>query len=167
MRSSPQDQVWLNGGRHNIVYLFDTVSGRAQRFKAASNQKTAGLGQRCGRDFVGVFVEAKRSGLILQVGREQYPLDGNTLTVSRVQLAGLQSMLTITRKGRESRIVKQRTLARGILSRIDPGYDALDESFDDFLADISDIATSSSRRQRLLEVKDPLAGPWDLVDSLE
>ena len=62
-----------------------------------------------------------------------------------------------------SRAVLQRNIAGALLRKVDPAYDDLDASLDDFLADIADIAGSERRLAWIREIKDAAAGPWEYV----
>ncbi len=75
------------------------------------------------------------------------------------------SLLSVSRPGEPKLVVAQRTVTRALLRRVDPAYDELDESMDDFLADVADIVSSEARRDWILEIKDPDAGPWEAVGS--
>lgn len=62
-----------------------------------------------------------------------------------------------------TQVLQRPNLAGTLLRKVDPGYDELDASLDDYLADIADIAGSERRLAWILEIKDPAAGPWELL----
>jgi hypothetical protein len=161
MKGAPRN-VWVNGERYNVAYLFAPASGRVIR-KAKLHRRvgrTAGMGQRCMGRFVAVHVTPEAAGLWLHIGRHRFPLDGATVASHTSQLGGTVSRLSVRRRGDRAITVRQLTLAKAVLSRFDPAYDDLDASMDDFLADIADIVASEERQSRFLEVSDPRAGPW-------
>lgn len=163
--TSSDSRVWLNGERFDVAYLLETTSGSVQRHvrKGQRTGQTAGMGQRIGRHFVAVYVDPNSAELVLQIGHLRFPLDGSVLIGHVIRNAGLTSRLIVGREGQSPLIVRQTTVARAILRRIDPTYDDLDESCDDFLADVADIAHSPERRRWILETKNPTAGPWEDV----
>lgn len=157
-------RIWLDGDRYNEAFLFDIASGKAKLCK--SKQRigvTAGAGSYLSRRFVAVYVEPDREHVTLQVDQIRYPLDGQTTAVSSVRGRGLYSTLSIERPGLPSVHLRQRTIMRAILQRLDPTYDALDEFMDDFAVGIAGITSSEEAHASYLKVKDPAAGPWALL----
>ena len=159
------NRVWLNGARSGEHHLLDVPSGRVVTTLklGAEVRKTAGMGRFCARRFVSVYVGFNREAVLLQVDQSLYPLDGLTSLSHRTLLGGLQSRLVISRTGSVSQVLQASNLAGAVLRRFDPGYDALDASLDDFLADLHDIASSPRRLDWIREIKDPMAGPWELL----
>ena len=166
MTAAPPGCIWLSSGQqHNVDYLFDVAAGRVRRKMVlpGTGGTTAGVGRRCGRRFVAVYVAPDRDVLVLQVDARRFELDGETRVTHRRRFGGLLSELKISRPSAPDLLVRQATLAPAILRRTDPAYDDLDESLDDFLADVADIVDSEERRDWILKIKDPTAGPWELV----
>jgi hypothetical protein len=161
--SENRDRVWLNGERAGEHKLLDTASGKVVTTANLGREirTTAGSGRRCGRHFVAVYVAPDRTTVMLQVDRKRFPLDGQTVVVHSSRLGGLVSRLSIDRPGSGHHVVRQHTVASAFFKRVDPGYDDLDASLDDYLADIADIANSERRLASIRELKDPAAGPWD------
>lgn len=159
---TPGARVWLSAERYDVAYLLDIATGTVQRRvkKGSRAGALAGMGRRVRGCFVAVYLDPQGAGPILQVGRDRFPLDGSILMTSEVRHGGLSSRLFIVREGRSPLIVNQWTVARALLRRFDPGYDDLDESCDDFLSDVADIASSPERRRWLHEVWDLMAEPW-------
>jgi hypothetical protein len=164
MSGDQRGWVWLNGPRYNVRYLFDPGSGQVVRTvklpRAAGN--TAGVGRRCGTSFVAVYVAPDRRSLFVQVGGDWLPLDGATVAVHERRLGGTVSRLSITRPGGRPLGARLLIPASALLWRLDPGYDELDRSMDDFLADVADLVNSEARRDWFVTVKDPDAGPWEV-----
>jgi hypothetical protein len=161
----PPHRVWVNGERYNVEYLFDVAAGEVvQRLVLPGRGgRTGGIGRYCGRVFVAVYVAPGGDELVLQVGGCRFPLDGLTKATHSRRWRGAFSELLITRPGEADLLVHQRTLARALLWRVDPAYDDLDESMDDFLMNIADIVNSESRQRWFLEISDPDAGPCEAV----
>lgn len=159
------DRLWLNGERSGEHHLLDVVSGRVVKTVQLGREirKTAGMGRSCGRRFVSVYVAPDRETVVLQVDHLRYPLDGRTLLTHQSRRGGLVSRLTIERAGATPQVLQRRNIAGMLLRKVDPAYDDLDASVDDFLADIADIASSERRLAWIREIKDPTAGPWELV----
>ena len=158
--------MWLSSAqRHNVDFLFDVVAGRVRRkvVLPGTGGPTAGIGRRCGRRFVAVYVTRDREELVLQIDDRRFELDGDTRATHRRRLGGLVSELEITRTGEPQVLVRQATVAPAILRRTDPAYDELDESLDDFLGDVADIVASHERQEWFLKVSDPAAGPWEFA----
>lgn len=109
-------------------------------------------------------MEPDGANITLQVGRTRYPLDGRTRATAEVHAGGLCSRVTITRDGHRPLRLTQRTVSRWILRRTDPAYDDLDEPADDFAVAIAGVVNSEEARASYLEVKDPGAGSWNLLD---
>ncbi len=101
--------------------------------------------------------------MVLQVDRQRFTLDGETIVTHRPRFGGLMSVLTIQRPEMDPVTLKRLNIASELLKRVDPAYDELDAVSDDFLADVADIAASESRLSWALEVKDPEAGPWEVA----
>lgn len=156
-------EVFVNGPRYNIVYRFHTVTGRAKRIKVGGICRTAGVGRRCVSGFLAVYVDPESRDLVLQFRGKRFTLDGLTQATHATHCLGLLSLLVVERVGRSPLVVKQMTPARAVLRRVDPAYDSLDESHDDFLSDVADIANSPERQRWILEVTDPEAGPWNEI----
>ncbi|GAA3520791.1 hypothetical protein GCM10022234_15720 [Aeromicrobium panaciterrae] len=160
-------RVWVNGNRYNRVYLLDMATGSAKKFtlrrKTNEIDQTAGNGERFGSAFVAVYVHPFDLSLVIQIGTSVYPVDGLTRVSTAQHLVGTYATLTIERPGMRTRTIRQRTIARAVLRVVDPTYDSLDESLDDFSADIVDVVCSPERQQLMLETKDPSAGPWDVL----
>lgn len=157
-------RVWLNGERAGEHHLLEVSSGMVIKTVrlGGDDRATAGVGRRCGGQFASVYVN-QDSGIVLQVDRDKFPLDGQTILSHESRFGGLMSILRIRRPGMKPRKLYRMNIAGALLKRVDPGYDELDESVDDFLADLADIAASDHRRAWLREVKDPLAGPWEMA----
>ncbi|SRR5258706_12971725 len=157
-------QVWLNGERAGEHHLLEVSSGVVIKtvHLGRDNRTTAGIGRRCGAHFASVYVN-KDNGIVLQVDRDRFPLDGQTTVSYESRFGGLMSILRILRPGMKSRHLHRMNIASALLKRVDPGYDDLDASVDDFLADLADIAASDRRRTWMREVKDPTAGPWEMA----
>jgi hypothetical protein len=119
------------------------------------------MGRRCGRHFISVYVDPGGKSVILQIDRQRFPLDEQTTVRHTSQFGGLLSELTVQRPGMAPVRVRRRNVAGALLQRVDPAYDDLDASTDDFLADVADIAASPRRLDWLREVKSPEAGPWE------
>lgn len=159
------NRVWLTGERAGEHHLLDVVSGKVVQtvHQGGEIRRTAGMGQSCGRRFVSVYVAPDRETVVLQVDRRRYPLDGRTFLSHRSRLGGMVSQLTIQRAGAGTQVLRRSNIAGTVLRKIDPGYDELDASLDDYLADIADIAWSERRLAWIREIKDPTAGPWELM----
>lgn len=126
---------------------------------------TGGVGQRVGRKFVGVFVHPDSHEIILRVGQRELPLDGSTDIHHKTKICGAVSKMVVRPPGGDEIVVSALTLARAFLRKMDPGYDDLDESMDDFLAAVADIAASEERRLWILRTTDPSSGPWHLLSA--
>lgn len=165
MRASTEDLVWLSGERFNVDYLFDTSLGRVVRRVVLPERGgvTAGMGRPCGRQFVAVYVGHDPGSIFLQIDAQRFPLDGLTEAKHRGRLHGFRSELVVVRPDMEPVRVRQWTPTRPISRVIDPAYDGLDESVDDFLSDVVDVVESERRREWLSEVKDRTAGPWEFA----
>lgn len=163
--SKPIDRVWLNGERSGEHHLLDVLSGRVVKTVHLGREirKTAGMGRSCGRRFASVYLAPDRETVVLQLDDVRYPLDGRTLVTHESRRGGLVSRLTIKRAGTTPQVLQRRNIAGMLLRKVDPAYDELDASLDDFLADIADIAGSERRLAWIREIKDPTAGPWELV----
>jgi hypothetical protein len=157
------NRVWLNGERSGDHHLLDTRSGEVVKSVRLAHEirTTAGMGQWVGRRFVAVYVEGDRETVTLQVGERRFPFDGDTVLRHDRKIGGLASRLTIERPGAPPLILRQTNLVGSVLRKVDPAYDDLDASLDDFLGDIADIAGSESRLAWLREIKDPESGPWE------
>lgn len=159
------DRVWVNGVRTGEHHLLDVVSGKVVQTVHLGREirTTAGMGRSCGRRFVSVYTPADTDTVVLQVDHRRYPLDGQTLLTHQSRLGGLVSQLTIERAGTSTQVLRRLNIAGTVLRKVDPAYDELDASLDDYLADIADIAGSERRLAWILEIKDPTAGPWELL----
>lgn len=155
-------RLWLNGERAGEHHLLDLTSGQVVKTAQLGREvrTTAGMGRRCGSHFISVYVAPDGETVVLQVDRQSFPLDGQTIASHKTRFHGLTSALTIQRPGVEPLSLQRRNVASALLKRVDPGYDDLDGSSDDFLADVADIAASERRLAWIREVKDPQAGPW-------
>lgn len=164
---SSASPVWLNGERFDVAYLL-TPGGRAVRrfdMKKVRVGNTGGMGQRVGRKFVGVFVHPESKEVILRVGHREVTLDGSVNIHHETKLGGVISQMVVRPSDGGEIVVSDLTPARAILRKFDPGYDDLEESMDDFLADVADIAASEERRRWILQTTDPSSGPWHLLDT--
>jgi len=74
---------------------------------------------------------------------------------------GAVSRLAVSRPGQPDLAIRQLTPGIPIFRLVDPAYDELDETFDDFLGDVADIVNSADRQESILKYKDPDAGPWE------
>lgn len=157
---SGRQGVWVNGHRSGEHHLIDLAGPIAKTVHCPQDHRTGGVGRRCGRRFVAVYVAPDQSGLVLQVDGTTFPLDGATYVKHDVLCGGLMTRLRIDRDGLRSETVRQSNIAGALLRRVDPAHDGLDASLDDFLADVADIANSGTRRAWMMQVKDPDAGPW-------
>jgi hypothetical protein len=159
--------VWLTGERFDVAYFLDLDSGQIQRFvtKGSRIGETAGICGRVSGGFVAAYVTPTDGTLVLQIDNVAYPLDGSVRAVHQNGWGGLSSRLVIEPPDGPAVRVEQRTPARAILRKVDPGYDSLDESMDDFLADIADLASSPERRAWIVRTKNPQAGPWHLLEQ--
>jgi hypothetical protein len=164
--SERQQRIWLNGDRYNEAYLYETSTGRARRFRTegGSVEQRATATPLRGK-FVAVYVEPDGTSITVQVGCTRYPLDGRTHATAKVHAAGLYSTVTIAREGHRSIRLTQRTIARWILRRFNPAYDDLDEMMDDFTSGIAGLVSSEEAQASYMNVKDPAAGPWDILDQ--
>lgn len=155
-------RLWLNGERSGEHHLLDVASGKVLKTVdlGAEIQTTAGVGRACGRRFVSVYLAPDKETVVLQVDQHRFPLDGLTFVRHRSRLGGLLSQLTVERVGATPEVVRRGNLASTLLRKIDPAYDEIDGSLDDFLSDIPDIVNSERRREWIREIKDPIAGPW-------
>lgn len=157
-------RIWLNGDRWNQAYLYDTETGRHQLFRTRSDVgATAGNGFRMSGGFVATYVAADKHDIYLQVGVRRYPVDGSTQAEAQVGLGGLFTTLVIDRPGMERLTLRQRTPARWLLRRADPSWDGIDELAEDSAAGIAGLFGSADARETYRRVKDPNAGPWDLL----
>jgi hypothetical protein len=158
-----RDWLWLNGERAGEHHLLDLTSGQVVTTAQLGREirTTAGMGRRCGDRFVAVYVAPDGEAVVLQVERQRFPLDGQTIVTHQTQFCGLMSAIAIKRPGMDPLSLRRRNIASALLRRVDPSYDDLDASSDDFLADIADIAASERRIAWIKEVKDPEAGPWE------
>jgi hypothetical protein len=139
-------RVWVTGQRWNTDYLFDTRTGRVVtpvKLPCRSG-KTAGVGNWCGRQFVAVYV-GHDSEVYVQVGTRRMQVDGITAALHDAPLRGLRSKLT---------------LVRPAFADITASLWLIGGNHDDYLADVADIVNTRERRDWLLEIKDPDAGPW-------
>lgn len=163
--TSHERRLWLNGERAGEHHLLDVGSGRVIKTAQIGRdiRPTAGMGRRCGGHFIAVYVDVDGEEVVLQVDRHRFPLDGQTTVQHQSRLRGLLAELTIQRPGVASVRLRRRNLASALLKRVDPAYDELDASTDDFLADVADIAASRRRLDWIREVKKPEAGPWEAV----
>lgn len=161
--------VWLNGERFDVAYFLDLESDRVRRFvtKGSRIGPTAGRCRRVLGGHAALFVSPIDHTLRLWTGGATYPVDGTVTMRHRLLCGGFGSTLLLTtREGVHVR-VDTLTPARPFMRRFDPAYDALDESMDDFLADVADVASSAERRAWILSKKDPTAGPWHLLGQAE
>lgn len=158
-------RLWLNGERAGEHHLLDIDGGTVVETLRIGREirPTAGMGRRCGRHFIAVYVDLDGESVVLQVDQHRFPLDGETTVRHRSALRGLLSELTILRPGMPPVRLRKRGLASAVLRRVDPAYDELDASADDFLADVADVAASQRRLDWIREVKNPLAGPWEAL----
>jgi hypothetical protein len=163
MSGGNNHKIWLTGERFNVDYLFDTATGEVLQklVSRGLDATTAGTGRYCCRRFVAVYVAPDHSGVVLQVDGARFPLDGRTKVEHRRRFGGTLSSLSVSRPGQEDVSVNQLTVGILISRLIDPAYDELDESLDDYLADIADIIRSDERQQSILAHKEPDAGPWE------
>lgn len=161
MSSQRGARVWVSGERFNVDYLLDTATGELveTRERATLGGLTGGIGRPCREHFAAVYVRPERDGLVFQVGTSKVDLDDTTTAVHRRRLAGALSTLTVSRPGEPGVSVSQWNIGGTLQRMIDPAYDALDRSLDDFLEDVADIAESSQRREAILRTKDPDASP--------
>lgn len=157
--------VWLTGERFDVAYFLDFASSRIRRFvtKGSEIGETGGVCHRLGVSHISWFVSPDNGHLMLRAGASLVPLDGTVPMMHTVGCGGIVSSLVIGVEGGSPFRISKLTPARAILRRFDPAYDELDESTDDFLADIADIASSAERREWILKTKDPTAGPWHLL----
>lgn len=159
-------QVWLKGDRFDVAYLLELETGRVSRFVTKGHEigPTGGFGRRVSRGtFVGWFVDPRSETLKLHVGQRDFELGSRMLASAVVGPAGLYSRLEILTDDGERIRLKQRTLARALLLRFDPAYDELDESIDDFLAQVAHVVNSDEAQVRVLDALDPRSGPWNLL----
>lgn len=159
--------VWLNGERFDVVYFLDLEADRIQRFvmKGPPIGRTGGVCRRIRGGYLAWFVSPVDRTLTLWMNGTTYSLEGSLLVSHRVRWKGIGSTLVIKTAGGVEARFDALTPARAILHRLDPAYDALDESTDDLLADVADIASSQERRDWIIEVKDPTEGPWYLLEG--
>lgn len=162
---SEADRVWLNGEQFDVAYQLDLGSNRVRRFHTKGSRigEAGGACRRVRGGWIAYFVSPGDHTLQLWAAGKFLPLDGSVAMQHRVRCAGLWSRLVIDGDGGRPLRIVSFTPARAVLCRIDPAYDSLDESMDDFLADIADIARSAERRSWILARRDPTAGPWHLV----
>jgi len=157
--------VWLSGERFDVAYFLDLEANEIRRF-VTKGLRIGETGGRCRRvlgGHVALFVRPSDRTLQLWTAGTTYPVDGTLTMRHKLRLGGLGSTLVlVSPEGPEVRL-DTLTPARAILRRFDPGYDSLDESLDDFLADVADIAESPERQAWILSNKDPSAGPWRLL----
>jgi hypothetical protein len=154
--------VCVNSTRWNVGYLLDPASGRVLRKVKLTDRvgTTAGLGARCLGTFVAAYVDPGGEGLVLQVRRRRFPLDGRTVATHRWRLGGLLSRLALERPGERRLVLRRFEIGETLQGLIDVAYDDLDRSSGDFLYDLQTVVNSPERRAWLLKVKDPQAGPW-------
>lgn len=157
--------VWLMGGRFGEYHLLNLASGTVVRTVQIGRlvATTGGLGQRCARDFVAVYLDPHEDEILLQVRAWRCPLDGSTKAVHKTHMGGLLSTLRVERPGIDRLRLRQWIVGGTLQGIVDPAYDDLDRSLDDFLQEIADIAASEERRIAFREVKDPKAGPWEAL----
>lgn len=155
--------VWLNGKIAGQHHLFDTQTGRSVTEVALGRkvEKTAGLGRSIKKHFVAVYVRDEMETVFLQVDAVKYPLDGWTWTSYQRRLGGARSELTVGRASCPTSHLRQWHPSAALLRRIDPAYDGLDASIDDFLADLHDIVSSERRVHWIQSIKSSTAGPWE------
>ncbi len=145
---STMNAVWLNGERFDVAYFLDLGSDRIRRFVTKSSRigETGGRCRRVSEGYVALFVSPDDRTLQLWTAGRIYPLDGSVSMRHQLRYLALGSTLVLENpEGAEVRIDTM-TPARAVLRSFDPGYDALDESVDDFLADVSDVASSPERQ---------------------
>jgi hypothetical protein len=157
------EQVWLSGERSHIGYLLDVASGKVVQSATVkrSDGVTAGVGRRCGRRFVAVYVAADPEGVILQVGARRFPLDGSTEVLHTTRLLGIISSLRVSHPDAGAAKASQFTLRTAFGGGLYTAWDTLSSVNGDFLADVADVAYSPARRELMLKVKDPAGGPWE------
>ena len=165
MSLSPE-RVWLNGERFDVAYLLETSTGKIERFVSPGLRVgvTAGVARRISSEYICVYVSPSSGGVFLGVRGRSYLLDGSLVARYARCWGGVASVLYLTPPGEQTFRLMQLTLGRAFSKRVDPGYDSLDESMDDFLGDVADIVGSPRRRAWITEVKDPIAGPWNLLE---
>lgn len=158
-------RLWLNGEIAGVHHLLDIDAGKVVETVRIGREirVTAGVGRRCGRHFISVYVDLDGGSVVLQVDEHDFPLDGETTVRHSLAVGGLLSELSILRPGMPSIRLRRLNVASVILRWVDPAYDELDASTDDFLADVADIAASQRRQDWIREVKNPLAGPWEAL----
>lgn len=158
--------VWLRGERSIVVYFLDFETDRLTRFveKGPDVGVVGGVCHRMWGRHDAWYVDPRDHSLRLRVAGKTYPLDGSVGVTHKVSCSGLASTLVVEVEGKRAVRVRTPTLARALLSRFDPGYDALDESMDDFFWDIVDVATSPERQAWILSKKSEFNGPWYLLD---
>ena len=159
--------VWLYSSRVSVVYLFETHTGRARRYKVPEMpESTAGVGQWVGgRRFAALYVTPHSNELVLQVGDVKIPVDDRTKVRGEVSKRGFSSTLTVSYPGIQPIVLRQRTTYRALARVFDPAYDSLDEDEDDFLNAVAGTISEREYQDRTLEIRDPFAGPWELVDQ--
>lgn len=160
MSNSRQNLIWVSGERFNLDYLLDTATGEVleTRHHPTRGGPTGGIGRQCRRHFAAVYVRPDRGGLTLQVGASEVDLDERTSAVHGRRVAGALSTLTVSRPGSPDVTISQWNVGGSLQRIIDPAYDDLDRSMDDFLEDVAQIVESKARRDTILETKDPEAG---------
>src|SRR5574338_1005540 len=121
--------VWLNGERFSRYYFLNPRTGHVRRFvvKDRGILRTAGIGNRVAGVFLACYVNAQER-LVLWYWGEEHVVDEHLRVAHQIRWGGCSSTLTIEPAEGPAVHAKQRTFARAILSRLDPGYDGLDES---------------------------------------
>ena len=154
-------RVWVTGRRWNVDYLFDTASGRVVTPVKVPGDRgtTAGIGHWCGRQFVAVYVDLDGE-VFVQVNERRMPIDGITAALHDEPLGGFASTLTVVRPAFQDLTARAWLLRSSLRRRFVRDYGVIARAYDDFLADVADIVNSRERRDQLVAVKDPEAGPW-------
>lgn len=156
-------QIWLNGDRWNVAYLYDTDSGRHQVFRAPSEiGMTAGNASRMSGRLVATYL-LDENDIYLQVGDRRVPIDGTSRAEAEVAWGGLATNLVVVRPGLPNLALRQRTPSRWLLRRADPTWDGLDELAEDSAAGIAALINSADARETYRRAKSPEAGPWHLL----
>jgi hypothetical protein len=152
------DGIWLTGARWNERFCLDPATGEiVDRREVYDHSPGDGVGRSCGGRFVAVYIDPETDELTLQVAKERVVLGDDVSATYRKRLAGLGSELTVRSGSAIVVSVRAFTPARFALRRVDPAYDELDESNDDFLMDVADIVNSQARQDAFRSARDEWA----------
>jgi hypothetical protein len=151
--------VWLAAERWNTAYRYDTATGKGAKvsFTHSVGSLAGNAGPLAGR-LVAIYVDHE-ARIILQVGSERYPLDGETLVETREIALGLVTRMSVSRPGAPSVTLRCWTPLRPAARLLDPTRDGINEFLDDRPQGIANLAVDGTAQDTYRRIHDHSAAP--------